>query len=333
MDLPHGNIVVTGATGFLGFRILERLAESGFPGKIIAAGRTMKPGAIVTGENITYLLGDLSDPAYVESLFSHSPRYVINCAALSSPWGTYEEFFHANVLSQQHLIAFSEKYRISRFVYISTPSMYFDFHHRWNIRESDPLPRKFVNHYAATKREAEILLEKSSLEWISLRPRALTGRGDTVIMPRVIRACDEGKLRVIGKGDNQVDITPVSNVVDAVMLALSAPVQACGQPYNISNGDPVLLWKMLGGVLQRLNRNLPDRKVPFAVAMAAATLMETTARLSRAKKEPALTRYSVGTIGLSFSMDITHAKNRLGYTPRQSVAEAIDEFVEWYKQH
>ncbi|MEZ4771862.1 MAG: NAD-dependent epimerase/dehydratase family protein [Bacteroidia bacterium] len=332
MDIPEGNILLTGATGFLGFRILERLVENRFPGKIIASGRILKPGAEISADNVHYILGDLSDPQYVESLFVQGEiSYVIHCAALSSPWGKYEEFFKANVLPQQSLVGISEKHKIRRFVHISTPSLYFDFYNRLGIKESDPLPHKFVNHYAATKREAEILLEKSNLEWISLRPRALVGRGDTVIMPRVIRAYDEGKLRIIGDGKNVVDITPVSNVVDAVMLSLTAGEAACGKKYNIANGAPVQLWDVLRDVLRRLDRNLPDKKVPLSVAMAAATVMEVTARWLFANREPALTRYSVGTIGLSFSMDILLAQKNLGYNPRQSVEEAISEFVEWYK--
>lgn len=332
MELPEGNILLTGATGFLGFRVLERLVEGSFRGKIIASGRSIKPGAVVSSSNVQYLLGDLADLQYVESLFAQCQiNYVIHCAALSSPWGKYETFFSANVLSVQYLTQTAEKHGVRRFIHISTPSLYFDFYNRMGIKESDPLPGKFVNHYAATKREAEIVLEKSNLKWVALRPRALVGRGDTVIMPRVIRAYDEGKLRVIGDGKNVVDITPVSNVVDAVLLSMKAKEDACGKKYNIANGAPVQLWDLLRDVLQRLDRRLPEKKIPFAVAMAAATLMEGTARWLLANREPALTRYSVGTIALSFSMDISLAQEYLGYKPRQSVEEAISEFVAWYK--
>ncbi|MDX2249968.1 MAG: NAD-dependent epimerase/dehydratase family protein [Bacteroidia bacterium] len=332
MYLPEGNILLTGATGFLGFRVLERLVENSFSGNIIAAGRVLKPRARLEAGNVHYRLGDLSDAFFTEQLFEEFPiTHIINCAALSSPWGQYEAFFRANVLSQKHLIRLAEKHAVKRFVHISTPSLYFDYRNRLDIKESDPLPRKFVNHYAATKREAEILLEKSSLDWVALRPRALVGRGDTVIMPRVIRAYDEGKLRIIGNGENFVDITPVSNVVDAVVLSLTAPEKACGKQYNIANGAPVKLWAMLAGVLQRLDRHLPEKKVPLAIAMTAATLMETAAKWTPGHREPALTRYSVGTIGLSFSMDISLAQKYLGYSPQQSVKEAMDEFVEWYK--
>lgn len=332
MHPEKANILITGATGFLGSRILERLAAQKSEGLIFAAGRTLKSFAMVDSPGVRYLLGDLADPGYVKSLFADREiRFVINCAAKTAAWGRYEDFYHANVLSQKYLIEESMKAGVLRFVHISTPSIYFDFRDRMGIRESDPLPTRMVNHYAATKLEADKLLETSQLSWIALRPRALVGRGDTVIMPRVIRAFDEGKLKIIGNGENLVDLSSVSNVVDAVMLSLTAGESATNRIYNISNGNPVRLWEILGSTLAQLDRKLSPKKIPYGLAMAVATLMELSRRLTRNYHEPALTRYGVGTIGLSFSMDISKAQRHLGYQPRQSVHEAIEEFLAWYK--
>jgi nucleoside-diphosphate-sugar epimerase len=60
--------------------------------------------------------------------------------------------------------------------------------------------------------------------------------------------------------------------------------------------------------------------------------MEWHARWFNGNQEPALTVYGVGTLAMDFSMDISKAQNLLGYTPRQSVDEALDEFIEWHLQ-
>jgi nucleoside-diphosphate-sugar epimerase len=60
--------------------------------------------------------------------------------------------------------------------------------------------------------------------------------------------------------------------------------------------------------------------------------MEIKSKLTNGK-EPALTVYGVGTLTHSFTMDITKARQLLGYEPLQTVDEAIDEFVEWYRTH
>ena len=323
------NVLLTGATGFLGYRTLEMLVQDPLVDQVIATGRTLKPTHQVDHPKVKYVLGDLSSKDFVQGLIP-GISHIIHTAALSSPWGTFEAFQQANVLPQQHLVQAAENNGIKRFVFVSTPSVYFDFKDKKGIRESDPLPKKLINHYAVTKREAEKILEASGLHYVILRPRALTGRGDTVIMPRLIRAYDEGKLKIIGDGENVVDLSSVANVVQAILLGLHAEAPALNQIYNISNGRPVRLWDAVADVLSKLDRTPPTKKIPFGLVKAIAGLMETKSRWSNGK-EPALTRYGVGTLAKTFTMDINKAREMLHYEPKVTTEEAIDEFVNWYK--
>ncbi|MEO0734037.1 MAG: NAD-dependent epimerase/dehydratase family protein, partial [Bacteroidota bacterium] len=206
--------------------------------------------------------------------------------------------------------------------------LYFNGQDRYGVKESDPLPEPLVNAYARTKRRAELLLEASALPFVILRPRALIGRGDTVILPRLLRAYDAGRLRVIGDGKNRIDLTPVSNVVDAILLALTTET-GLNATYNIANGEPVAVWPLVNDLLVRLGRQPLTQRVPTALALAVAGLMETKSRWTN-YAEPVLTRYSVGTLACSFSLDITKARAELGYRPRQTTAAAIEEFINWY---
>ncbi len=326
-------LLVTGATGFLGSRTLERLASLPGKARMIASGRTLRANAQVHSTQVTYQLGDLSDREYVDALISENGiKTIIHCAALSSPWGAEEDFFRANVLAQQNLIAAAELHGVDRFIYISTPSLYVNHQDQVGISEADPLPKVMVNAYARTKRQAEKLLEVSGLNWVALRPRALIGRGDTVIMPRILRAYHAGRLRIIGDGKNRVDLTPVSNVVDAILLAMTAPDEAMRRPYNISNGDPVPLWEGISYILQKLGLAPPTQQVPYPLLFHLAGFMEWRARNFQQNREPLLTRYGVSTLARSFSLDITQAQLQLGFVPQQTVWEAIDEFAEWYQE-
>ena len=320
-------ILVTGATGFLGSRTVEHFAKMEGV-SVVATGRTMKPHNEVSASNVTYRLGDLADAETVDQLVEGVDA-IVHAAALSSPWGRKEAFWKANVVPTQLLLEAAARHGVKRFVFVSTPSMYFEMKAKRGIKESDPLPRP-INQYAASKREAERLVTSSNIPHVVLRPRALIGRGDTVILPRVLRAHAEGRLRQMGSGKNKVDMTPVANVVDAIVLALHAEGKALNQVYNISNGDPVALWPMLNGVLEKLSLAPITKSVPLPVVLAVARSMEWHARWFNGHLEPALTMYGVGTLAMDFSMDITKARERLGYVPRQSVEEALDEFVEWH---
>lgn len=322
---------MTGATGFLGFRTLEKLVEEDWVNSVIATGRTLRTSHTVDHLKVNYQLGDLCDVKFVQSLVQQADM-IIHAAALSSPWGKEAEFKKANIDPQAILIEAAIKFGIKRFIYVSTPSMYFSGKNRFNIKESDLLPNQFVNQYSETKREAEILLEDSGLEYVILRPRALTGRGDTVIMPRLIRAYDEGRLKIIGNGKNMADLTSVANVADALILSIQAEREAVNQTYNITNDEPVELWKSIEMVLNLMGKKLNKKKVPFGLVIFIAQLMEWKSKLSN-YKEPALTKYGVGVLAKSQTLNVSKAKNLLGYTPKITNDEAIIEFVEWYKTY
>ena len=192
------------------------------------------------------------------------------------------------------------------------------------------LPKSFVNYYAHTKRIAELLLINSGMDHIILRPRAIIGRGDTVIMPRLIEAHKKGKLKIIGAGNNKVDLTSVSNVVDAILLSIHAEKEALNEAYNITNGTPTYLWESINQVLKELGNEEVSKKIPFAVAYVAAYLAELYSKYI-SKLEPPINRYSVGVLSKNFTLDISKSKEKLKYEPNVSTKQSIKEFVNWHK--
>lgn len=323
-------ILLTGATGGLGFRTLECLVKNKKIEKIIATGRVIRLTHFLENPKIDYQLGHLEDVDFVAKLVEQVD-YIVHAAALSSPWGKYEAFEKANVQSMENLINAAKKQTIKRFVYVSTPSLYFNGQDRFNVKESEPLPATFVNAYSKTKHEAELLIEKSDIPFVILRPRALIGRGDTIIMPRLIRAFEEGKLKIIGDGKNIVDLTSLANVADSIELSLLVGQEGLNQIYNITNGEPVRLWETIEKVLSLLGHEMNKKKVPYSLVKFVSQLMEWKAKLTN-DNEPALTIYGVGVLAKSFTMDISKAKTLLGYSPKVSTNEAIEEFVSWYRE-
>ena len=321
-------ILVTGATGFLGSRLIEAMADNKC-WEIIATGRKLKPFSTVEASNIEYKLGNLEDDEFVGTLMDKIDA-VVHAAALSAQMGKYRDFHRANVKSTENIIQAAKSKNIKKLVFISSPSVYFQMKHQLNIKEEDDLPKP-INNYALTKREAEKLVQASGIPHIIIRPRALIGKGDTVIMPRIMRAHREGRLRRMGDERNVVDMTPVRNLTDAIILGLNAQGKAVNQIYNISNGEPQPLWPLLDDLLEKMELPPLKKKVSLPLVLLIARFMEWHAKWFNDHREPALTAYGVGTLTMSFGLDITKAKELLGYTPRQTVEEAIDEFVDWHK--
>jgi nucleoside-diphosphate-sugar epimerase len=259
---------------------------------------------------------------------------VFHCAALPSPWGNFEAFYQANVIGTRNVIRGCEEQKVKRLVYVSTPSLYFGYSSRVNVKETDALPEP-VSNYSATKILAEQEIDEvfaRGLATITIRPRAIFGPGDTVIFPRLIPRLQSGRLPILGDGENIVDLTYIENVVDALLLCAESPANTLGKKYNISNGEPVKIWELIERICDELNLQPPRRKISYSTANAAATILELIYILVPTHPEPPLTRVSVSMMANSTTLDISAARSELGYQPKVSIDEGFELFMKWWKE-
>ncbi|MET3287549.1 UNVERIFIED_CONTAM: nucleoside-diphosphate-sugar epimerase [Brevibacillus sp. OAP136] len=325
-------LLVTGATGFLGQKTVQRLHALGYD--VTALGRNEAIGQQLESQGIRFTKADLRQCKDIMDA-CRDMDMVLHCGALSSPWGRYDDFYHTNVEGTRHVIDGCRTHGVKRLIHVSTPSIYFAFQDCLSITEDDPLPRRFANAYAHTKHAAEqdvFLAAETGLETVILRPRALFGPGDTTIIPRLIRANEKGFVPLINGGMALLDVTYIDNVVDSLLLAMHAPPQALGKAYNITNGQPIQLKRLLDLLFARMGVPFRGRKIAYPVAALLAAGMEAMATLAPRSKEPLLTRYTVGVLAKSQTLDISAARRELGYEPAISIEEGIDRFVQWWQK-
>ena len=318
-------ILITGGTGFIGARLVETLLTEGH--EVHFTGRSKSSRQDLLDQGAQFHRGDLADESFARQV-SQNIEAIIHCAGLAGTWGSYQDYERANVLATKFLLEGARVNGVRRFINISSPSIYFDFKDQFDLKEGD-LPKKFSNAYAQTKYEAELLVQSyhsSKLQTVSLRPRSVIGRGDQNVLPRLIRLQKTGSLMQIGRGENVVDITTVGNLVHAVHLCLHSPSDAMGETYNITNGAPVKFWNFVDDVLRAAKLPLQRKRVPYFPVMLAASLNETFSRIIRRKSEPVLLPISVGVISFSMTLDISKAKEKLGYKPIYSTQDGINEF-------
>jgi nucleoside-diphosphate-sugar epimerase len=323
---------VTGATGFLGGRTVEMLIEAGH--RVLALGRNPKAGARLTALGAEFIQGDLGDRALLARSVPKG-AYIIHCAALSSPWGTHEEFYQANVIGTRNIATVALEQETSRFVHISTPSIYVEKKSKELIRESDPLPSSMINLYAETKLQAEKEIDlcvARGLPAITLRPQGIFGPHDQTILPRLVRVAQKGFIPVIGKESVRIDLTYVDNVVQAIFDAIEAKPEAIGKKYNITNGQPVEQLSTLKSLLGSLGYRVKEKKISLGTAWNIAGALEGTYRLLPLSGEPVLTRYSVCTLAFTRTLSIEAAHEDLGYTPKISVEEGLKRTIQQYQK-
>jgi nucleoside-diphosphate-sugar epimerase len=323
--------LVTGATGFLGGALARRLKARG--DEVTVLGRNPSILAGLEREGMRPLRADLADAVAVRAA-CQGQEVVFHCGALSSAWGPAQEFYRSNVIGTRNVIAGCEAGAVRRLVHVSTPSIYFRYESRLNVREDAPLPARAANEYARTKLLAEAEIDRAfarGLPVITIRPRAIFGEGDNAILPRLIDRLQSGRLRVIGGGKNITDLTYVENVVDALLLCAESPQATLGKKYNITNGEPLPLWGLIEKLCEALGYAFPRRHISYPVAMGLAGMFEVVCRLLPGQPEPLLTRYMVGVLAQSTTLDISAARRDLGYQPSISVEEGFEHFVRWWK--
>jgi nucleoside-diphosphate-sugar epimerase len=322
--------VVTGATGCLGLNLTKRLLKDGH--EVLALGRNHQLGAILTQLGAQFIAIDLYELERLQQV-ARNAHVIFHCAALSSPWGKYDDFHQANVIGTHHVIKATPP--TARLVHVSSPSIYFDFTEKHQIKEQDNLPFKPINNYIKSKRLAESLIDNAfqntNLDVITIRPRAIFGPYDRAILPRLLKAERKGVLPIIGTGENIIDITCVDNVVESLILAAQADKQFCGKKYNITNDEPQPLIQIIKTLYQALQIPLQVKYIPYSLAKKIAHCLEALHRLPLIKQEPRITAYSAGVLALGQTLNIDAAKQDLGYKPIISIAEGIQHFATWHE--
>ena len=323
-------VLVTGATGFLGKYVVKELVAEGY--FVRAFGRNKAVGQSLVSDQVEFFKGDLSSKQAVEEA-CRGVEMVVHAGALSTVWGPWESFYQANVLGTQHVLEASRTNKIKRLVYVSSPSIYAAPKDQIGIKEEDAPTENHLNNYIKSKILSENLFPAyPDVPSIILRPRGLFGVGDTSILPRVLKLSQKIGIPLIKEGKQLMDMTCVENVALAIALALKAD-RAEGQVYNITNGEPTPFKELIEEALQGLGLPIRYKKLPAFLLGGLASSLEVLYRVLPLKGEPPLTRYTYYLLRYSQTLDISKAREELGYEPRISIKEGIAQYVQDYRKH
>ncbi|MEZ5997333.1 MAG: NAD(P)-dependent oxidoreductase [Hyphomonas sp.] len=310
--------IVTGATGFLGGAVARRLLEEGEP--VIAIGRNREKLAVLADRGASTLDLDLTRACTPGTLPDAS--YCVHCAALSSPWGTRQQFEAANIEGTRHMLTLARAAGVQRFVHISSPSIYFRFADQELVHEASPLPPP-VNAYADTKARSEsLVLDDEALDSVVLRPRGLYGPGDTALLPRLLRTARRRPLPLMRGGTAATDLTYVDDAVDAILAAMrTGPLPE--RIFNISGGEALSIRTIAERAAAKADVAVRWRHLPWSAVQLAARISEAVCAALPGRPEPFVTAYGAGLFAFRQTLDLTRARELLGWTPRISFEEGL----------
>lgn len=317
-------VLVTGGGGFLGGAIVRMLRERG--DEVRSFSRGVYPALTALG--VEQVSGMLEDADAVASAVKGCDL-VFHVAAKAGIWGSYHDFYQANVVGTEHVIAACLENGTRKLVYTSSPSVVFDGSDVEGGNESLPYPDFYEAYYPATKAMAERLAlaaNSPELAVTALRPHLIWGPGDNHLVPRIIAKGRAGKLRRIGTRPNIVDTVYVDNAARAHLQAadmLYPGGSVAGNCYFISNNEPLPLWDIVNRILDAASVPPVTRSIPPKLAFVIGCICEGLWSLLRLSGEPPMTRFVAHELASAHWFDTSAAGRDFGYTPEISIEEGL----------
>jgi nucleoside-diphosphate-sugar epimerase len=321
-------ILVTGGGGFLGTHIIKELLKNP---RYIVTNFSRHNYSHLEDMGVPTIRGDLTNSADVEKALLQGFDAIFHVAALAGVWGRYQDFYNINYLGTKNLIEAAEAQGVQRFIYTSTPSVVFGRNDLLGVDEECPYPKEFLTPYAETKSMAEkLVLQRNNGKTFltcALRPHLIWGPGDPHLFPRVIQKGKEGKLRIVGDGENLVDIIYVENAAMAHVQAfehLNPSSRVCGEAYFIGQERPVKLWDFINQILGYVKIEPVMKAIDVTTAYRLGWFFEKVFKAAGIQKpEPPMTRFVALNLGKSHYFSHEKAKRDFGYFPRVSIEEGL----------
>lgn len=326
--------LVTGATGFIGGYVAQRLVREGY--RVRCLVRTTSDTSLLEKFDVELLSGDLTSAGSVASA-ANGCRFVMHCGALVSDWATIDEIKRVNVLGTRNVLAASVAASVERFLHFSTTDVY----GYPGVPGTDEtcVPPGFSNWYSQTKRAAEAEVrgveEASPLEVVILRPATVYGPRSEDVVGEMARAICAGQMLLVDGGRALAGLCYAENVVDAALLALRKDA-AAGEAFNLTDGLDVTWRRFLGDIADGLGCPPARWSLPYGIAYGLALSLECGYRLLRRSAglriRPLLSRQAVHVLGRNQDFSNRKAREQLGWEPRISYRAGLEATLRWLRE-
>jgi nucleoside-diphosphate-sugar epimerase len=306
------DLFVTGGAGFIGSNIVDELLRRDKRVRVLDNFSTGRPENLRDAlDRIELVEGDVRDADAVERAVSGCD-FVLHQAALASVPRSIADPVSNNQVNVQgtlNVLVAAQRHRVKRVVYASSSSVYGDSEELPKVETMTPNPK---SPYAVAKLAAEhycrVFADLHGMTTVSLRyfnvfgPRQDPTSQYSAVIPIFVRCLLQGTGPTIyGDGEQSRDLTFISNVVEANLLACDANVSG-GRVYNIACGGRYTINHVFEALEKRIGAGVRPRYE--------------SARAGDVKHSMA---------------DIARIRRDLGYEPRVGFEEGIDATVRWYQ--
>jgi len=320
-------IAISGATGFLGQHLTQRLLKEGCCVSILARDGAKAKGFQGRVEKI--VIGDIADPLAVAQLVAGANAVIHLASNFRTASGPPESYRAVNLEGTRVMLDAAESANVERFLYCSTIGVH---GHVRATPADEQAPYNPGDLYQVTKMEAETLClerEKSGrMEVVVVRPCSLYGPGD-MRMLKMFRMLAKRRFLMLGPCRENFHAVYIDDAVEGFMGALTTP-GISGQSFILGGPAYVPLDDYVAAAAHAVNAPRPWIRLPYWPFFGAAALCE--AVCVPFGIEPPLHRRRVRFFRNNRAFSIHKASQVLGYSPGVSLEDGLQRTVDWYRQ-
>ncbi|HET7024968.1 MAG TPA: NAD(P)-dependent oxidoreductase [Gemmatimonadales bacterium] len=319
------NILLTGATGFVGGHVADRLVARG--DHVTALVRTPARAARLADAGIALIPGDLDDHTALRRA-AQGQDAVCHIAALTGAVDE-AEFLHANRDGTVNLIrAVEETAPTARFVYIS--SMAAGGPARRGHPRIEGEPDTPVTMYGRSKLAGEVVTRASRLPWVILRPPTVYGPRDRENLLVLFQAARGGVVPVFGDGSMELSAIHVADLADAIVQSIDAPA-ITGRTFYVNHPEVVTSRALVTTIATVQGKRVRIVPLPEVVARAALGTIGGVAALLRRKT---ILRYDKANefYQEAWTADPSAFRDATGWDPTFDLARGLADTFRWYRE-
>ncbi|MDH4030192.1 MAG: NAD-dependent epimerase/dehydratase family protein [Chromatiales bacterium] len=302
-------VLVTGATGFIGRRLVDRLISAGFRVRVLVLPDDPVPAHWHGGANV--ITGDISDPESVHAAMKDCGA-VFHLAAVVGDWGP-ESLYRSVTVDGTRYVFQAAMEQGTRVVLASSIVVYGHHLRRERCEESLQMGKPY-GPYSRSKQQQERLAAEfagSSGDVRIVRPANVYGPHSGPWVEEAVKVLASGAPSLVSGGRNNAGLVHVDNVVD-IMLRAAGQAAESGDVFNACDELPVT-WARYFGDLARLVDAPAPKSLPAWLVWSLARVMESGGRALRLQSRPTLTREAVNLISAGNDIPAKRAREVLGH--------------------
>jgi nucleoside-diphosphate-sugar epimerase len=324
------NVLVTGATGFIGQRLVSRLTSEGHHCLCLVRNHS-KTRSIFKEGNIGLISGDIRNKIELGA-YKNKIDMVVHLAALmghdSPSKEAFKKFRSVNVEGTKNIIDACMEMNVNKFIHFSSTAA-------MGLLTNNVVNEKTIckpyTPYQISKYESELVAneyyEKYGFPAVILRPSMVYGpgfTGDFLTMAKVVK---KGFFPKIGFGKNLMPALYIDDLIDGIMSAIERA--NIGDTYIISSEKSYPLEEVINIISSEIGVNCRNIFIPVIIALLGSWVLEKSYRLINQK--PIVTYRNIKSTVTDRIFDIKKAKEILGFKQKVSIQEGLNKTIEYFK--